>query len=72
MLQQQQQLEKAGGRRFTLWIAPLGRIVEQELTAKLEADVTLNFDSLMASDIQGRARSFQSNGHGGYGPVKSR
>ena len=41
-------------------IMPLSRIVEQELTAKLDADVTLNFDSLMASDIQGRARSFQS------------
>ena len=41
-------------------IAPLGRIVAEELTMKLETDVALNFDALFAADLAGRARAFQS------------
>ena len=41
-------------------IAPLGRIVEQELRMKLHPAISLDFDRLMASDLQGRARAFQS------------
>lgn len=41
-------------------VSPLARIVSDELTRKLEADVTLTFDELRASDLAGRARAFQS------------
>ena len=41
-------------------IAPMARILEAELSEKMEAKITLNFANLMASDIMGRARSFQS------------
>lgn len=46
-------------------LAPLGRIVEQELAAKLETPIRLNWDDLRASDIVGRARAFQSLVGGG-------
>ena len=42
-------------------IAPVGRIVAAELAAKLDApDLRLTFKALMASDVQGRARAYQS------------
>ena len=41
-------------------IDPLGKLVAEELTEKFEFPVNLNFDNLMASDISGRARAFQS------------
>ena len=41
-------------------IAPMGRLLVAELTTKLEADVTVDWDELRASDIAGRARAFQS------------
>ena len=41
-------------------IAPLGRIVETELAAKLETAVSLSWAELRAGDISGRARAFQS------------
>ena len=41
-------------------IAPLGRIVSAELTAKLDADVKLDWTELRAADVAGRARAFQS------------
>lgn len=41
-------------------IAPLAEIVSQELSDKLDMDVHLSFDKLMASDLSGRARSFAS------------
>ena len=47
-------------------IAPLGRIVENELRRKLNApELSLSWQELMASDLQGRARSFQSMINGG-------
>ena len=46
-------------------IAPLGRIVSAELTAKLETPVALRWDELRAADISGRARAFQSLVGGG-------
>ena len=45
-------------------VAPLGRLVEQA-AADIGYPVELNFDSLFASDIQGRARAFQSMVGGG-------
>ena len=41
-------------------IDPVARIVAQELSAKLETDVTLDLSALHASDVQGRARAFSS------------
>lgn len=41
-------------------VAPLGKMVEQELTEKLETPVRLDWSELRASDITGRARAFQS------------
>ena len=41
-------------------IAPLGNMVSAELSRKLEAAVTLDWQELRAGDIAGRARAFQS------------
>ena len=41
-------------------IAPLARLVEAELSAKLEEPVSLNFDQLRAADIMSRARAWAS------------
>lgn len=46
-------------------IAPAGRLVEEELSIKLEEDVSLSFEGLFASDLSGRARAFQSLVQGG-------
>ena len=40
--------------------APLGKLVGAELSAKLEADIVLDWTELRASDVSGRARAFQS------------
>ncbi len=59
-------------RRFLhATIDPLGKLVAEELTKKLELPISLNFDSLMASDIQGRARAFQSMVGGGMDLAKA-
>ena len=41
-------------------ISPIAYTVQEELSVKLNTDVQLNFERLFASDLQGRARSFQS------------
>ena len=46
-------------------VAPLGALVQSELSRKLETDVTLDWVELRASDVQGRARAFQSMVGGG-------
>ena len=46
-------------------IVPMARVVEAELSAKLGASIRLNFDSLFAGDLSGRARAFQSLVKGG-------
>ena len=50
-------------------IAPLARIVAEELSAKFETDISLSFDSLYSADLAGRARAFQSLVGGGI-PVE--
>lgn len=45
-------------------VAPLGRIVEDAARA-VGIDISFNWDALFASDIQGRARAFQSLVGGG-------
>lgn len=52
-------------RYLTLTVQPIAKILERELSAKLEADVSLNFDGLYAHDLQGRATSFQKLVAGG-------
>ncbi len=46
-------------------IAPVGKIVSAEAERKLGMPVALDFDALFASDVQGRARAFQSMVGGG-------
>ena len=46
-------------------IAPMGKIVSEELTAKFETPISLSFDALFAADLSGRARAFQSLVGGG-------
>ena len=41
-------------------VQPLARLVEQELSEKLEDDVVLSFRSLQAADTAGRARAWRS------------
>ena len=52
---------REGWRRFIFGsVLPLARIVEAELSEKLETRVRLDFSDLAASDLAGRARAFQS------------
>ena len=46
-------------------IGPLGRIILTELREKLDGDLDVGWDELRASDVQGRARAFQSLVGGG-------
>ena len=52
-------------------IQPLARIVAAELSDKLDAEIRINFDSLFAADLSGRARAFQSMVNGGMDPAKA-
>ena len=52
-------------RYLTLAVQPIARVLERELSVKLEADVSLSFDGLYAHDLQGRATSFQKLVAGG-------
>ena len=51
--------------------APVAKLVAQELSEKLEIEVTLNLDDLHASDVSGRARAFQSLVGGGMDVTKA-
>lgn len=50
-------------------LQPVADILAAELAEKLEMPVTVSFDRLFASDVQGRARAFQSLVGGGVLPV---
>jgi len=52
-------------------LQPLGDLIALELSAKLEADVTVNLDRLFAADLAGRARAFQSMVGAGMDPGKA-
>jgi len=41
-------------------LSPLARLIEEELTRKLEAPVTLDLTDIHAADVAGRARAFRS------------
>ena len=59
-------------RRFLHTVVlPWGLIVGGELSMKFGGDVRLNFDGLMASDLSGRARAFQSMVGGGMDVAKA-
>ena len=46
-------------RYLTLTVGPLARVLEQELSAKLEGRVSLDFSALYAHDLVGRASSLK-------------
>ena len=52
-------------------LSPLGKKVERELQDKLDDEVTLSWQELRASDLSGRARSFQSMVNGGMDVQKA-
>lgn len=52
-------------------IQPLGKLIESELSEKLEATINFDFSELRASDLQGRARAFQSLVGGGMAVEKA-
>lgn len=53
-------------RQFVaLSVRPMARLVEAELSAKLERDIGLDFSDLRSDDLSGRARAFQSLVKGG-------
>ena len=52
-------------------IAPLAARVAEELSEKLEASIRFTFDGLFASDVQGRARAYQSLTGGGMAPERA-
>ena len=62
---------RAEGKREALrqWLhtslEPLSEVIETEARSKLAADLTFDFTALNASDVQGRARAFQSLVGGG-------
>ena len=53
--------QREAWRRFVFGsVMPLARILEAELSSKLELPIRLDFETLKASDLAGRARAFQS------------
>lgn len=52
-------------------VDPVARLVAAELSEKLEQSVTLDLSGLHASDVQGRARAFQSLVGGGMDVTKA-
>ena len=62
-------MREAYRRLERLVLGPLGRIVETELAAKLDApDLALSFDSLRASDFAGIARAYKALTEAGLSP----
>ena len=52
---------REGWREFVFGaVLPLARIIEGELSEKLDSKITFSFKRLMASDVQGRARSVKA------------
>lgn len=49
-------------------IVPVGNVIQEELQLKLQTDISLDFEELFASDVQGRARAFGSLVTGGMSP----
>ena len=64
-------LREALRRLLHTTIQPMAQVAASELSEKLEADVTLNFDRLFAADLSGRSRAFQSMVKGGISIEKA-
>ena len=54
-----------------LSVQPLAKTIQEEFRAKLELNLTLDFSELMAGDLMGRARAFQSLVGGGIDVEKA-
>lgn len=52
-------------------VTPLANAVQLELSRKLGTEVRIEFDKFFASDVQGRARSYQSLVTAGMPPAKA-
>ena len=52
-------------------IQPVADILAVEMSEKMEVPISLGFDRLFASDVQGRARAFQSLTGGGMTPARA-
>ncbi len=52
-------------------VQPIARLIEHEASLKLGKDIRFGFDRLFASDLQGRARAFQSMVAGGMDATKA-
>ena len=52
-------------------VRPLGRLLAAELSAKLDADVSLDFSGLYMHDLAGRASAFQKLVGGGMAPDRA-
>ena len=48
-----------------LTLAPVAMAISEQIGARLQTPVSFNLEKLMASDLQGRARSFQAMVTGG-------
>ena len=58
-------------RWVALVVAPMGKLLAAELSAKLETEIALDFGGLYSHDLAGRARAFQSMVNGGIEPGKA-
>ena len=58
-------------RFFSLTVEPLAAMLADELTRKLEVDISLSFSGRFAADLSGRARAFQSLVGGGMDVAKA-
>ena len=56
---------------LTLTVRPIAKVLDRELSAKLETDVKLSFDSLYAHDLAGRAMAFSKLVQGGMDIAKA-
>lgn len=64
--------EREGWRRFLhATIAPVGRIVGNEIGRVLGRTVTIGWDSLFASDLAGRARAYKQLTEAGVSPQEA-
>lgn len=52
-------------------VLPIASLVGEELSAKLDAEVTLRFDALSAADVVGRSRAYRSLVDAGMAPERA-
>lgn len=52
-------------------LSPIGKLIAEEASRKLDSDVSLTFGELGAADIQGRARAYKALVDGGMDPDRA-